>query len=224
MSVSGTSAAGLGRVPRPAPGARPAPSSAAAPASAGSREADAPLHLDEGWVRAPDGVRERSAARVLVLDSTGAVLLVRGHDADEPDRHWWFSVGGGIDPGETPREAAARELREETGLKVDPRDLEGPVLRRSAIFDFAREHCRQHEEFFVLRVAQRPELSRAGWTPLEESFVDEMSWLTADELDESRDEVFPATLGRIVRGLVGGWDGSVEEIGLETDPKRHVAD
>src|SRR5699024_4266865 len=102
--------------------------------------------------------------------------------------------------------------------------LEGPVLRRSAIFDFAREHCRQHEDFFVLRLAHRPELSRAGWTLLEEHFVDEMGWLTPDELDESPDEVFPAALGRIVRGLVDGWDGALEEIGVETDPARQLRD
>lgn len=199
------------------PGSSPGTTGAGLPASAGSREADAPLHLDEGWVRGPDGVRERSAARVLVLDPDGAVLLVRGHDADEPERHWWFSVGGGIDPGETPREAAARELREETGVVVDPSVLEGPVLRRSAIFDFAREHCRQHEEFFVLRVTDRPALSRAGWTALEASFVDEVRWLTPEEIEASTDEIFPAALPRIVRALAAGWDGVVEEIGIETD-------
>ena len=210
-------------VQRPAPvtpGSAPGVAGAvrpAVPASAGSREADAPLHLDEGWVRGPDGVRERSAARVLVLDGAGAVLLVRGHDADEPDRHWWFSVGGGIDSGESPREAAARELREETGMVVDPAVLEGPVLRRSAIFDFAREHCRQHEEFFVLRVAERPALSSEGWTELEESFVDEVRWLTPDEIEASTDEVFPAALPRIVRALAAGWDGVVEEISIDTD-------
>lgn len=186
----------------------------AVPASAGSRDADAPLHLDDGWVRAADGVRERSAARVLVIDRTGAVLLVRGHDADEPDRHWWFSVGGGIDPGETPRDAAVRELAEESGIAASADDLAGPVLRRSAIFDFAREHCRQHEEFFVLRVAERPELSHDGWTELESRFVDGLAWLTPDELEATTDEVFPELLPTLVRELAGGWDGVVREIAL----------
>ena len=41
----------------------------------------------------------------------GAILLVRHRRLET-----WLPVGGEIEPGETPFEAAARELREETGL------------------------------------------------------------------------------------------------------------
>jgi 8-oxo-dGTP diphosphatase len=39
----------------------------------------------------------------------------------------WLPVGGELEPGETPREAAARELREETGLEGDFRALDGAL-------------------------------------------------------------------------------------------------
>jgi len=46
----------------------------------------------------------------------GEVLLVRHEKAG---RSYWLVPGGGVDPGETMAEAAARELLEETGYVVD---------------------------------------------------------------------------------------------------------
>ena len=143
--------------------------------------------------------------------------LVRGHDSDEPSRSWWFTVGGGIDPGETSREAAVREVREETGIILTPEELEGPVLTRSAIFDFARAHCLQHEDFFVARLTPQAELSREGWTDLEVACIDEMAWLTPQQLRDDPLEVFPRTLPDLLEELTQGWDGVVRVIGVEHD-------
>ena len=45
----------------------------------------------------------------------GEVLLMERHEPAD----WWQSVTGSLEPGETPRDAAIRELREETGLAAD---------------------------------------------------------------------------------------------------------
>ncbi len=37
--------------------------------------------------------------------------------AAEGEGHWWQMPQGGMDPGETPEEAARRELHEETGIR-----------------------------------------------------------------------------------------------------------
>jgi len=46
-----------------------------------------------------------------------ALLLIQRRRA--PDRGRWNAPGGGLEPGETPEEACRREVREETGLRLD---------------------------------------------------------------------------------------------------------
>ncbi|MCL1899391.1 MAG: NUDIX domain-containing protein [Promicromonosporaceae bacterium] len=173
--------------------------------------------LGPDWVTAPDGVRSRRAARVLILDDDGRALLVRGHDADQPSRSWWFTVGGGIAAGETPVEAAARELFEETGLRLSPADLQGPILTREGLFHFFAETCRQVETFFLARVPAGWEPSQAGWTTQERHLLDELAWFTSEELRAQPREYFPRALPDVIEAIGDRWDGSVRHLGPEDD-------
>ena len=59
-----------------------------------------------------DGLGERATA-VVIRD--GMVLLVRNRPGGRSE---FMMPGGAIEPGESPRSAAVRELREETGLEA----------------------------------------------------------------------------------------------------------
>jgi 8-oxo-dGTP pyrophosphatase MutT (NUDIX family) len=58
-------------------------------------------------------------ALVLLVDPSGAVLLQHRDEDAAASPNQWSLPGGHLEPGETPLEAARRELLEETGLTVD---------------------------------------------------------------------------------------------------------
>jgi len=63
----------------------------------------------------------------VIKDDQGRLLLIkRGH---APGAGLWSLPGGRIEPGETDAEALVREMREETGLAVEPGHLVGTVRR-----------------------------------------------------------------------------------------------
>jgi 8-oxo-dGTP pyrophosphatase MutT (NUDIX family) len=70
----------------------------------------------------------RPRARVVITDTSGRLLLVQGMWKLWYDDNGWSLPGGGIDPGESPAQAAARELDEELGIATTPAELQ-PVAR-----------------------------------------------------------------------------------------------
>lgn len=147
---------------------------------------------------APQPTVHRTAARVLLLDSRDRLLLFRGGDpVNAAAGTWWFTVGGGLDEGETLHEGAVRELFEETGLRCTAADLGSPVHAEESEFDFGGRHITQHHTFFVLRIDAH-DVNTSGFEELEASSIVEHRWWTRDDLRVTTDTVFPRDLAALL--------------------------
>jgi 8-oxo-dGTP pyrophosphatase MutT (NUDIX family) len=142
----------------------------------------------------------RSAARVLLVDASWRVLMLRGRDPGRPDHRYWFTVGGGLDAGETPVDGAVRELREETGLRVAPEAIGEPVFHEVTEFPFDGRWYRQEQDFFLLRVNSW-EVDFAGHNAIERATVDAYRWWSADELRATTERYYPAELPDLLARL-----------------------
>jgi 8-oxo-dGTP pyrophosphatase MutT (NUDIX family) len=147
-------------------------------------------------------LNHRTSARVVLLDDGGAVLLLRGSDPAATDGapRWWFTVGGEVRPGERLAEAAARELAEETGLRVTPADMVGPVWRRDEVFEFNGALI-DSEEFYLVYRTQRFEPVVSGRTELERRYIHEARWCDATDIADlvaEGEQVYPLQLGELL--------------------------
>ena len=112
----------------------------------------------------------RAGATAVVCNGQGEVLLCQRSNPAEGNRRWQFPQGG-INPGETPRQAMLRELAEETGLAANEVKITA-WLDRWLNYDIPRELCDkskkdikgQYQAWFLLSVEDevRIDLARAS--------------------------------------------------------------
>jgi 8-oxo-dGTP pyrophosphatase MutT (NUDIX family) len=155
----------------------------------------------------------RVAARVLLVDPAQRVLLFQGFDPHVPDEPFWFTAGGGLEPGEELLPAAVRELREETGLRLPPERFVGPVWLRRVRFSFEGVEYDSDEWFFLARLTDAVEVDTAGFTDLEIRIVNGHRWWTAQALRTTAETIYPLQLAELLPGLLAnGWDGGLRVI------------
>jgi 8-oxo-dGTP pyrophosphatase MutT (NUDIX family) len=144
---------------------------------------------------------ERRAARVLLVDEDGRILLQQCCDPSAPDGgSWWNTTGGGVDEGETSEQAAVRELLEETGLRLAVEHV-GPVVHtRLTEFSFGGSAYRQSEDYFLVRTRSFAAAPTAH-SDLEMMAVLGTRWWTREELRGTRERVYPQELVSVLERL-----------------------
>jgi len=148
---------------------------------------------------------ERDAVRVVLTDGGGRVLLFHMRTPDETPDGWWELPGGGLGPGESYLEAAIREIREETGLLLDPAHVSPPSWRRDSTWVSRGKRRLQHEVVVHARItADQPPIIDGGRTPQEvEDFVT-FRWWQVPEITGSRHRFYPGRLPELLPTFLAG--------------------
>jgi mutator protein MutT len=117
--------------------------------------------IDTGQNGSGQNCAGQTCAGAVVRDAEQRLLLVKR--GQPPAQGTWTLPGGRVEPGETPAQAAAREVREETGLDVSVGELLATVqVLGYVVHDFAA--------------------SVAGGTLRAGDDADDVRWFRAEEL------------------------------------------
>ncbi len=145
-------------------------------------------------------LRERQAARVVLLDPQNRVLLMR-YDDGPPNGSHWATPGGGLEPGESYPEGALRELAEETGWSDI--DLLDEIHRRSHTMEWGGALVYQHERLYLART-DIPARPITGVDAMHASDgIAAWHWWSLAELEATSEVIWPTVLPELVRQYSG---------------------
>lgn len=149
----------------------------------------------------PASIRQRRAARVVLLDPQNRVLLMR-YDEGPPNGSHWVTPGGGLEPGESYPQAARRELAEETGWT----DIEllGEIDRRDRTMALASGQLVYQAERLYLARTDQPARQISGVDAMHASDgIAAWRWWTIGELTSTDQTIWPAELAELIRQELG---------------------
>lgn len=122
----------------------------------------------------------------LCEDEQGRLMLVRR--AIEPRKGKWDTPGGFLEEGEDPLDGLKRELREETGLEIEPGEFVG------ALIDLYGDGS---EAQYVLSLNWTARI--IGGEPAPADDISEIRWFAADELPGDDEIGFPCVASLVQR-------------------------
>jgi 8-oxo-dGTP pyrophosphatase MutT (NUDIX family) len=143
----------------------------------------------------------RISGRVILVDASDRVLMLEHRTSPDVDETVWAVPGGGVEDGESTAQAARRELMEECGIDISLADNAVAVHTERRMFHFGGVAYDQSDHFYIVRVAQRPEIVVTQRTELEELTVLGHRWFSVEDLHNSDTRYEPKQLIELISAV-----------------------
>ena len=151
-------------------------------------------------------ILERDAVRLVVHDTLDRILLLHTYEPTAPELgQWWELPGGGINPGETYRQAAIRELWEETGITVSDSQIGTPTWTRDGTFRHRNLRHLQHEVVVEVQLTgPGPDVDESNRLDYELEDYFGFRWWPIPQVLASTDQFYPRRLSRLLTRFLDG--------------------
>jgi 8-oxo-dGTP pyrophosphatase MutT (NUDIX family) len=135
---------------------------------------------------------------MFLIDSDRRVLLMHERRDIGSDSSHWITPGGGVEAGETLAQAAAREVYEETGLRIEIAEHSRPIYCEGVVFSIAGCTYDQTNHYFMARVPNGLAVEPAAHTEIERLVVLGHRWWPLDELAASTETREPVAMVELI--------------------------
>jgi len=151
-------------------------------------------------------ILERDVVRLVVRDTLDRILLLHTREPTAPELgQWWELPGGGIEPGETYRQAAMRELVEETGITVSDTQIGLPNWTRDGSFRHRNLRHLQHEVVVEVQLTgPGPDIDDSKRLDYEMEDYFDFRWWPITQVLASTDQFYPRRLPRLLAPFLRG--------------------
>ena len=105
-----------------------------------------------------------------------------------------------MEPGESPDDALAREIKEETSHEID--SWAGPVWTRRHQFQFNGNTYDQRESFYLVHAELFDPDHSLNPAEIEQETFDEFRWWSVDEIRSSKETFVPRDIARHLEDLL----------------------
>ena len=168
----------------------------------------------------------RNSVKVLLLNDKNELLLMCADDpkvtSSDGKYHgrFWFAIGGEIENNETFKEAAVREIYEETGIKKDELEF-GPIVWFGE-FDLILKGVLTHlKQTFIVAKTKQHNASLKNPTEWEKQAVKKVEWFSLEKIKNCPDVIYPVLLSKYLPDILSGkYPISPIEIDLAKKPVK----